>query len=316
MDLPPVIFGTMANRQSDDRTRIDLFHRAVEIGISTFDTAPLYEFGRSENQLGEAFGNSESVQILTKVGLRWDNDGHGDILFEFTDDAGTRRAVRRDSRPDSVRWEVEQSLVRLKRDALDLVQVHHPDEHTPIEDTMGALLDLKAQGKVREIGVSNYSPTQIVTARDALGDIPLATLQPDYSLLNRHIEDEIVPLCQRLGIDIISYSPLAGGRLSQRPRWKLPGRVKNAVNGSLARIAQDHGVSLAVIAMAWVAQQPGITAPIFGASTREQLEDLAGVTSVTLSGEELTELDEAFSEWRMASFKAKAKKVIRRLLGM
>ena len=314
MNVPPIIFGNMANRHSDDRSRVELFQYAVSIGLSTFDTAPLYDFGRAETQLGQAFGSSDAVTIYSKVGLRWDNEARGDILFEFTDESGTRRAVRKDSRPDSVRSDVEASLTRLKRETLDLVQIHHPDVHTPIGDTMGALMDLKSAGKIRQIGLSNFSPAQILEARTALGDTPIATLQPDYSLLNRDIEREIAPLCQRLGIDIISYSPLAGGRLATASRRPVPWRIKSAIRGPLANIADDHGVSVAVIALAWVRQQPGIRAPIFGASSRTQLDELTRVTSVTLTAEDMAILDEAFSTWRMASFREKAKMTVKRWL--
>ncbi len=111
-----------------------------------------------------------------------------------------------------MRSDVEESLTRLKRETLDLVRVYHPDVYTPIDETMGALIELKSAGKIRQIGLSNFSPAQILKAQTSLRDIPLATLQPDYSLLNRDIEREIVPLCQRLGSDIISYSPLADWR--------------------------------------------------------------------------------------------------------
>ncbi|MEM7366588.1 MAG: aldo/keto reductase [Pseudomonadota bacterium] len=314
MHIPPLIFGNMANRQSDDQSRITLFHYAVDIGITTFDTAPLYEFGRAERQLGEAFGNSVDVQVFTKVGLRWGDDARGDILFEFTDEHGHRRAVRKDSRPEAVRLDVEESLRRLNRDTLDLVQIHHPDVYTPIDETMGVLLDLKAAGKIRQIGVSNFMPAQIENAQQALGETPIATLQPDYSLLNRYIEREIVDLCQHKGIRIISYSPLAHGLLAKSPGRQLPRRIRNAVH-TLTTIARNHDVSPAVIALAWVCHQPGISAPIFGASNQSQLEELVGATSVHLSQEALAELDDAFSEWRMASIARKAKMVVKRLLG-
>ena len=204
--IPPVVFGTMARRQADDASREQLIRAAVDRGLTALDTAPLYDFGRCETQIGRALRGvpRDRVQLLTKVGLRWHGESHGRVLFAFDDAQGRRVEVRKDARPESVRWEVEQSLQRLQMECLDLVQVHHPDVDTPIAETMGELLALKAQGKLRYIGVSNFSAEQVLAAQAALGDEPLCSLQSDYSLLRREIEAELLPLFQTRVIGLLA----------------------------------------------------------------------------------------------------------------
>src|SRR5688572_31566392 len=154
LQISPIVFGAMAlggkSANHDEETRVRTMQAAFDRGINAIDTAPLYEFGQSERIVGRALkGRRDRIVVMTKVGLRWDDD-FGDVLFEFFDD-GRRRAVRKNSRPDSIRLEVDRSLERLGIDTIDLVQVHHPDPRTPIAETMGALLELRRAGKVRHI---------------------------------------------------------------------------------------------------------------------------------------------------------------------
>ena len=181
LNLPQLILGTMDRRQGTNEERIELFIEAFESGFRAFDTAPLYDFGGAEKQLGRALDSipREKVLVLTKVGLGWDGDAHGDVLFEYADDSGNMRSVRKDSRPESILQEVDRSLDRLGLETLDLVQIHHPDRKVPLVESMGALLDLMHEGKLRHIGVSNFSPQEVNAAQEALGEVPLATVQQD-----------------------------------------------------------------------------------------------------------------------------------------
>ena len=147
-----------------------IVHAAFDAGITSFDTAPLYDFHRGEEQLGRALRDRwQRVQILTKAGLRWDGT-HGRELFSFTDSRGQKRVVRRDSRPESLRDEVRQSLLRLGADSVDLMQLHHPDEDTPIEQSIEVLEQLVRAGQIRAYGVSNFSPQQLEAACAAAGN--------------------------------------------------------------------------------------------------------------------------------------------------
>jgi aryl-alcohol dehydrogenase-like predicted oxidoreductase len=296
--VPRIVLGAMARRAATDAERIALFERAVDLGLTTFDTAPLYDFGGAERQLGVLLGRAgrTDIQILTKAGLRWDGE-HGDVLFTFTDASGVRRAVRRDSRPAALRKDVEESLQRLAVDTLDLVQLHHPDRHTPIAESMGALLDLRAQGKLRHIGVSNFDARQLREAARALGDVPLCSVQPEYNLLRRGVERDLLPACRELAVGVLAYSPLAEGLLAGRPSppdSRIPRRVRDALQGVLRPLAEARGVPMATVALAWLTARPGVTAAVAGASTTDQLDGLVAALSLELEPEECRALEEAF----------------------
>lgn len=299
--LPALVLGAMARRQSSDKERIKLFEAAIDQGFNAIDTAPLYGFGRAEQQLGTVLEHvpRDRVQILTKVGLRWHDEKHGEVLFEFTDDNGRLRQVRKDSRPESVRLEVLQSLERLGVETLDLVQIHHPDVHTPFADTMGTLLDMRREGKLRHIGVSNFSAEQVRAAQLALGEIPLCSVQPDYSLVRRRAEQEILPLCRELDIGVLVFSPLAEGLLAgKKSRVSNPAvqKIEMVIQEVLFPMAQSHRVSPVAVALAWVIAQPGVTSAITGASTIEQLNQQTQATKLELSKSEIQLLGTAFSE--------------------
>lgn len=299
--LPALVLGAMARRQSSDKERIKLFEVAIDQGFNAIDTAPLYGFGRAEQQLGTVLKHvsRNRVQILTKVGLRWHGEKHGEVLFEFTDDSGRLNQVRKDSRPESVRLEVIQSLERLGVETLDLVQIHHPDIHTPFADTMGTLLELRREGKLRHIGVSNFSAEQVRAAQIALGEIPLCSVQPDFSLVRRRTEQELLPLCRELDIGVLVFSPLAEGLLAGK-KSKLSNsaaqQIETVMQEVLFPMAQNHGVSPAAVALAWVIAQPGVTSAITGASTIEQLNEQTQATNLQLSKSEIQLLGTAFSE--------------------
>ena len=298
--VPRIVLGAMARRSSGDAERVALFERAIEMGLTTFDTAPLYEFGGAERQLGQLLRRNghDEIQILTKAGLRWDG-AHGDVLFSFTDASGKRREVRRDSRPEALRLDVEGSLRRLGVDTLDLVQIHHRDRHTPIDESMGALLELRAQGKLRFIGVSNFDANEIGQAAKALGNVPLCSVQPEYNLVRRGIEQEVLPTCQALGVGILAYSPLAEGLLAGRPpppgAW-IPHRVHEALRQVLQPMAEMRNASMAAVALAWLVRRPGVTAAVAGVSTPEQLQGLVEALQLRLDSEDVVALEDAFGK--------------------
>jgi aryl-alcohol dehydrogenase-like predicted oxidoreductase len=286
-------------------------HAAFDAGVTSFDTAPLYGYGRSEELLGAALADRrDRVQILTKVGLRWDA-AHGRVLFEAVEPDGRRRVVRRDSRPESIREEVERCLRRLRVDAVDLLQVHHRDADTPVAATMAALTALVAQGKVRAVGVSNFTVEDCREAVEQLGAVPLATVQDEYNLIQRRIERDVLPWAASARVGVLAYSPLAQGVLAGRqlsvrtppPDWRAGGayfaaenlrRVHAALERSVLPIARAHGVAPATVSLAWLLGRPGLTAVIAGASSADQARANAAAASLALTDDERRRLDESF----------------------
>jgi aryl-alcohol dehydrogenase-like predicted oxidoreductase len=279
-------------------------HAAYDAGITSFDTAPLYDLHRGEELLGNALRDRrDKVQLLTKAGLRWDDD-HGRELFAFTDARGHVHRVRKDSRPASLLREVTASCRRLGTDRLDLVQIHQPDEDTPIAQSIEALSSLQQAGVIRSFGVSNYAPAQLTQAIAAAGPGRLASLQSEYSLLERWAERELLPSCQRHGLAFLAYTPLAkgalaGGATAQRqgePRSirgsrydTLTARValRYLLDRPLRELAHAHHASCAQVALAWLLAQPGVTAVIVGASSVDQARDVAKASELRLAPAEL-----------------------------
>ncbi|MFP4053664.1 MAG: aldo/keto reductase [Phycisphaerae bacterium] len=286
---------------------LDAIDTSLEMGVDTIDTAAVYGFGRSEELVGEAIaGKRDQVRILTKFGLRWDRPGEGEKAFETEDLDGNPITLYRNSKPDSVMEECENSLRRLGVDVIDLYQVHWPDATTPIEETFQAVAKLMEQGKIRAAGVSNYTAEQIEKARSVC---PIASVQPPYSMVNRDIEDELVPYCRKNDVGIICYSPLQRGLLTgkittdyefdagdHRANSKLfqPEVVKK-VNGFLEDIkpiADRHDATLAQLVINWTIRQPGITAALVGARNTRQARENAQAASFTLGDEELKEIND------------------------
>ena len=262
---------------TDEAQSIATIQAAVERGVTLIDTAPVYGFGRSEEIVGKALaegGLREKVQIATKVGLAW-KDG----------------AVYRDSRPGRIRTDVEDSLRRLRTDVIDLYQVHWPDAETPIAETARALEDLRGEGKIRAIGVSDYSPAQMHAFR------ALATLdavQSPYNLFEREIEADVMPYAKRSGLTILSYGALCrgllSGRMSANTRFdgddlrkvdpKFQGarfRQYLAAVDALAKLARERfGKSVLALALRWVLDQ-GPTIALWGARRPDQLDPIAEI---------------------------------------
>lgn len=311
--VSPVIFGAWAVGGwmwggAEERESIAAIQASIDQGVTTIDTAAVYGQGYGEEVVGKAIqGRRDQVQIATKCGMTWDIPGGSDP-WETDDRHGTRITIRRNSGPSSVAIECERSLSRLGVETIDLYQVHWPDTSTPVEETMAALLKLQEQGKIRAIGVSNYDTTWIKRAA-AAG--PLASLQPPYSLIQRKIEPEILPLCREHGIGVIVYSPLERGLLTgkvgvdrefpaddHRSKHKFfTAENRRLVLDSLAKIepiAANHHASLAQVVINWTIQEPGITAALVGARNADQAVHNAEALNFKLTPDECSQIRQAF----------------------
>ncbi|MBX5465568.1 MAG: aldo/keto reductase [Clostridia bacterium] len=282
---------------SDEADAVASVERAFEMGINLVDTAPVYGFGRAEEIVGHALrriGHRQELVIATKVGLEWNARGE----------------IRRNSRPERIRQEVEESLRRLGVDVIDLYQVHWPDPSTPVESTAETLLRLREEGKIRAIGVSNYSVAQMERWRQAA---PLHTAQPPYNLFEREAEREILPYCREHGVATLTYGVLARGLLTgkftagttfpegdlRRQDPKFQGeRFRHYLEAvdRLRPLAERHGRSLAQLAARWALQQPGVQVSLWGVRRPAQVEEVAGVWGWSLDAGELAEIERILAE--------------------
>ena len=311
--VSPIIFGAWAVGGwmwggAEESESIAAIQASIDHGVTTIDTAAVYGQGYGEEVVGKAIqGRRDQVQVATKCGMTWDIPGGSDP-WETDDRLGNKVTIRRNSRPDSIPIECERSLKRLGVDVIDLYQVHWPDTTTPVEDTMAALLKLQEQGKIRAIGVSNYDAAWI---KRAAASGTLASLQPPYSLIQRKIEPEILPLCREHGIGVIVYSPLERGLLTGKvtPDRQFPAgdhraahkfftpenrrRVLDAL-AQIQPIADRHKASLAQVVINWTIQEPGITAALVGARNVDQAIHNAEALDFMLSADERSEIRRAF----------------------
>ncbi len=296
--LGAMMFGAWGNPDHDESVRI--IHRALDAGITFIDTADVYSRGESEEIVGKALsgGRRDDVVLATKF--------HGAMGDDPNQAGNSRRWIMR---------EVEASLKRLGTDWIDLYQVHRWDPWTDHEETLTALFDLVAQGKVRYIGSSTYPAAQIVMAQWVARDRGLQRFvceQPPYSILARGIEADVLPTCLEHGMGVIPWSPLAGGWLSGR--WRkgsedltsrraamLPQRYDLSIPANqakldaadaLGQLADDAGMSLIHMALAFVIRHPAVTAAIIGPRTMEQLESQLGAADVHLDDALLDRIDE------------------------
>ncbi|OYN90442.1 aldo/keto reductase [Parenemella sanctibonifatiensis] len=294
--LGAMMFGPIGNDDRADAIRI--IHAALDAGINFIDTSDSYSKGVSEEIVGEALqGRRDDVVLATKFYSAMDKDPNHR--------GGSRRWIMR---------EVEDSLRRLGTDHIDLYQMHRPDPDTDIEETLGALTDLVRQGKVRYIGTSSFSGSQIVEAQWVSKERRLerfVTEQPPYSLLVRGIETDVLPTLLRHGMTSLVYSPLSGGWLSGKwgkdnpPQPASKGRpafrfdMANPANqrklemvDDLSALAADLDITLTELAIAFVIRHPGVTSAIIGPRTMEQLETVLPAVNVELSNETLDRIDE------------------------
>jgi methylglyoxal reductase len=289
---------------ADDRDSIEAIHAALDAGINLIDTAPAYGLGYSEEVLGKAIrGRRDEVVLATKCGLVWDTD----TGTHFFDQSG--KSVCKCLGGASVRHEVEQSLKRLQTDVIDLYLTHWQDKTTPIEETMGTLLDLKREGKIRAIGVSNATAEQMDEYRK-FG--PLDCDQEKYSMLDRELDSEQLPYCARNDIAVLAYSPLAQGLLtgkvsadrelpegdlrSEDPRFSVENRAKVlAFLEEIRPVADAHGATFAQLTIAWTLAQPGLTHVLAGARNPLQARENAAGADISLAAEELATIDAALA---------------------
>lgn len=283
----------------DDDDSIAAIHQALESGVNWIDTAAVYGLGHSEEVVARALKSWSGPRpyLFTKCGLRW--DAHGQVQKVLS--------------AHSIRDEVEDSLRRLGVDVIDLYQIHWPpDPDSPLlEEGWSALADLKKEGKVRWIGVSNFNVQQLKRAQKIA---PVTSLQPRYSLIHREVEPEILPYCATHGIAVIVYSPMGSGLLTgamTRERianlstddWRRghadfnePNLSRNlALVERLQQIAKRHGRSAGQVAIAWTLQNPAVTGAIVGARNAKQAEGVMRAADLRLSGEEVLEIAEFFA---------------------
>jgi aryl-alcohol dehydrogenase-like predicted oxidoreductase len=298
----------------DEADAVAAIHKALEAGITTFDTAAVYGFGRSEEIIAKALKGTkrQEVRILTKYGLRWDRP-EGTLRFDTVDNEGRPIKVMRNSRPDSVAEECERSLKRLETDYIDLYQCHWPDPTTPVEETFGAISELIEQGKILAAGVSNYTVEQMAAAHRTL---PLAASQPPYSMVNRGIEADVLPYCQENNIGVIVYSPLQRGLLTGKitedytfgvgdhraeNAFFEPANVRkvNALLEKIRPIAEAHDATLAQLAISWTTHRPGIAAALVGARNASQAEENAQAIDIKLCEHETQRINALLEEMKL-----------------
>jgi aryl-alcohol dehydrogenase-like predicted oxidoreductase len=270
---------------------------ALDAGVTFFDTADIYgsEAGASETLLGQALeGRRDSVVLATKFGM--------DMSTRGASPPAAPRGAR-----EYIRWAIEGSLRRLRTDTVDLYQYHEPDGTTPVAETLGYMSELVDEGKVRFLGVSNFSAEQLRVAHDAAGE-RLVSIQNEYSLLKRDIEAGVTPECERLGIGILPFFPLASGLLTGKYRrgedapegTRLHGRGEVADDETFDRLerlagsAEARGIEPIDVAIGGLAAQPAVASVIAGATKPEQVGRNARAAEWKPSEEDLRELDEIF----------------------
>jgi len=291
---------------TDEAEAIAAIEKAISLGVTSIDTAAIYGYGRSERIVGKAIrGKRDKLQVLTKYGMRWDKE-EGQFSFEWAEPGGQMRKIYRNARKESVIWECEQSLKRLGTDYIDLYQCHWRDETTPVEETMEAMAELLAAGKIRAAGVSNFTVRDIEACNKV---VKLASDQPPYSMVNRDAENELLPYCLRHNIGVVVYSPLQRGLLTGKitedykfaegdhradNKFFQPECVRkvNAFLDEIRPIADAHGATLAQLAISWTIHRPGVTAALVGARNPKQAAENAKAADLRLSQEQTSRIDE------------------------
>ncbi|HWW00343.1 MAG TPA: aldo/keto reductase [Candidatus Acidoferrum sp.] len=301
--ITPVGFGSWAIGgagwqfawgKQNDADSVAAIHRALELGINWIDTAAVYGMGHSEEIVARALASwlGPRPYVFTKCGLRWDAKGK------------TRRVVT----PVSIRQECEDSLRRLKVDAIDLYQIHWPvQDLKELEQGWSTMAQLKREGKVRWIGVSNFDVAQMERAQAIA---PITSLQPRYSLVHPEVTEEILPFCQREDVGVIVYSPMASGlltgamtreRIASLPEddWRKHDEDFNepklsanlALVENLREVGRRHDTTPGAVAVAWTLRNPAVTGAIVGARKPEQVNDMKQAAAIRLTRDEVNELE-------------------------
>jgi aryl-alcohol dehydrogenase-like predicted oxidoreductase len=284
----------------DESDSIAAIHRALQLGVNWIDTAAVYGLGHSEEVVGRALKSWSGARpyVFTKCGLRWDDKGN----------------IQKVLSKDSIRQEIENSLRRLSIEAIDLYQIHWPpDPDSPmLEEGWSTLVDLKREGKVRWIGVSNFDVKQL---RRAKAIAPVTSLQPRYALIHREVEEDILPYCLREGIGVIVYSPMASGLLTGamtreraarlesgdwrkgHPDFSEPNLSRNLeLVDHLREFAQRHSRSVGEVAIAWTLRNPAVTGAIVGARNARQADGVMRAGDLRLNDKEVNEIEDFLAE--------------------
>jgi len=299
---------------TDEDESVRAILAAIDAGVTLIDTAPIYGFGLSEEIVGKAVrARRDEVVLATKCSMVC-NPTRGEFKFRSTARGPNPNGhihIHIYSGPESIRQEVEASLKRLRTDRIDLLQTHWQESTTPIADTMGGLMELKQEGKIRAIGVCNATSAQMQEYRDA-GQ--LDSDQERFSMIDRQIEDDQLPYCRENGVAVLAYSPLCRGLLTGKmgperkfnegdlrlsdPRFMVSRRERIA--GMLDKfrpIAEGRGITLAQLVIAWTVSQPGLSHALCGARNPKQAEENAAAGEVELSEEELATIDAAIAAY-------------------
>ncbi len=280
----------------DDQTSIMTIKRALSLGINWIDTAAVYGLGHAEEIVGKAIKGREKPYIFSKCSMLWDSRGR----------------IYHSLRADSIQREVEASLKRLNVETIDLYQIHWPNPDPEIEEGWSKLVDLKRQGKVRYIGVSNFNVEQL---RRAEKIAPVETLQPPYSLIHQDAAKEILPYCYEHNIGVIVYSPMASGLLTGRmtkeriehlppddwrkqdPEFNEPRLSRNLdLANLLTEIGYPHNVPAGVVAVAWTFRNPAVTGAIIGSRSPIQIEEMVIASEFRLSDSEARQIEAFLAE--------------------
>jgi aryl-alcohol dehydrogenase-like predicted oxidoreductase len=276
----------------DDRESIKAIRAAIDAGVNWIDTAPVYGLGHSEEVVARALeGVSPRPYVFTKCGMIWDDQGR----------------ITRCLKAASIRREADESLRRLRAEVIDLYQIHWPDPSADIEEAWHTLLQLKKEGKLRYIGVSNFNVQQMQRAQNIA---PIATLQPPYSLLARGIEAQILPYAVEAQLGVISYSPMKSGLLSGKmtrkrvadfpkddfrrasPEFQEPRLSGNlALAEILGEIGKNHRCSAGEVAIAWVLRNPAVTGAIVGVRSEGQVAGIVQGATFSLATEEIQRIE-------------------------
>lgn len=304
MEITPIGFGAWAIGggdwqfswgPQDDKDSIAAIHKALDLGVNWIDTAAVYGLGHSEEVVARALkSTSHKPYVFTKCGLVWNE----------------KREVLNDLK--QIRREVEDSLRRLQVETIDLYQMHWPKPDEDVEEAWGVMADLRKEGKVRWIGVSNFNVSQMERARKIA---PITSNQPPYSMLNRAVGEEILPFCEKNGIGTISYAPMHSGlltgamtkeRVANFPEDDFRRRAKNyqepllsrnlAVADFIGEIGRRHGVSAGVVAIAWVLHHSAVTGAIVGGRNAKQVEGISPAATFRLPEDGFQEIQAYLAE--------------------
>jgi aryl-alcohol dehydrogenase-like predicted oxidoreductase len=308
MEITPIGFGSWAIGGSgwasawgpqDDEEAVGAIRRAVELGINWIDTAAVYGLGHSEELVARALKHlpeSDHPYVFTKCSLVWDEGGE----------------VHNVLKKASIKRECEESLRRLQTDVIDLYQVHWPRPNEDIEEGWSALSELKDEGKVRHIGVSNFDVSQMERAQRIA---PVETLQPPYNMLDRGVEEEILPYCAERDIGVIVYSPMRSGlltgKMTRERLQNLPSDDWRRNNSDfqeprvsrnlelvelLEALGKEHGRSPGEVAIAWTLRHPAVTAAIVGGRRPDQVDGIIGAVGFRLGEDELDRIEAFLDE--------------------